>query len=95
MNDATRDAVDADRRRAHVDATVRPEVRALARYAVSVAEGFVKLDAMENPYELPQEIRTALAATLARVPVNRYPDGNATTLKTRSRRPWTSARVPG
>jgi len=33
----------------------------------------VKLDAMENPYSLPDGLRRELAAALARVDVNRYP----------------------
>ena len=33
----------------------------------------VKLDAMENPYPLPDGLRRELAAALARVDVNRYP----------------------
>ena len=81
MNVPRFETAEGDLRRAYIDATVRPEVRALTRYAVSSAEGLVKLDAMENPYELPQEIRDALGATLARVPVNRYPDGAADALK--------------
>ena len=81
MNGPQPDAVGSNLCRAYIDATVRPEVRALTRYAVHAAAGLVKLDAMENPYELPQEIRDALAATLARVPVNRYPDGAAAELK--------------
>lgn len=81
MKGSRPDVVNADVRRAYIAATVRPEVRALARYAVPNAQGFVKLDAMENPYELPQQIRDALGATLARVPINRYPDGGAAALK--------------
>jgi histidinol-phosphate aminotransferase len=33
----------------------------------------VKLDAMENPYTLPEDLRRELAGVLARVDVNRYP----------------------
>jgi histidinol-phosphate aminotransferase len=54
---------------------VRPEVRALSAYSVAKAEGMVKLDAMENPHGLPAGVRVRLDAALARVPVNRYPDG--------------------
>ena len=52
---------------------VRPEIRALKAYPVPNAEGMVKLDAMENPYTLPEDLRRELAAVLARVEVNRYP----------------------
>ena len=37
----------------------------------------VKLDAMENPYVLPAEVRARLDAALSRVAVNRYPDPGA------------------
>jgi len=56
---------------------VRPEIRALSAYAVPRAEGMIKLDAMENPYPLPAAARARLDAALARVAVNRYPDGEA------------------
>ena len=52
---------------------VRPEILALKAYPVPSADGMVKLDAMENPYTLPEELRRELAAVLARVEVNRYP----------------------
>jgi histidinol-phosphate aminotransferase len=60
-----------------VAALVRPEVRALSAYAVAKAEGMVKLDAMENPYALPDAMQAMLASALAQVPINRYPDGGA------------------
>ncbi|MGH8852265.1 MAG: histidinol-phosphate transaminase [Casimicrobiaceae bacterium] len=64
-----------------VAAVVRPEVRALAAYAVAGAEGMIKLDAMENPFPLPDGVRARLDAALKRVGVNRYPDGRADSVK--------------
>jgi histidinol-phosphate aminotransferase len=52
---------------------VRPEILALKAYPVPSSDGMVKLDAMENPYTLPDDLRRELAAVLARVDVNRYP----------------------
>ena len=52
---------------------VRPEILALKAYPVAPADGMVKLDAMENPYTLPDALRRELAGVLARVEVNRYP----------------------
>jgi histidinol-phosphate aminotransferase len=52
---------------------VRPEILALEAYHVPQAEGMVKLDAMENPYALPEDLRRELAAVLSRVELNRYP----------------------
>jgi len=69
-----------------VAAVVRPEIRALSAYAVASAEGMIKLDAMENPHALPAGARTRLSEALARVPINRYPDGGAHAAKGALRR---------
>ena len=53
---------------------IRPEVLALKAYHVPEAKGMVKLDAMENPYPLPEPLRRELAERLSRVDLNRYPD---------------------
>lgn len=53
---------------------VRPEILALKAYQVADAEGMVKLDAMENPYPLPEAMRRELANVLARTDLNRYPE---------------------
>ena len=41
----------------------------------------VKLDAMENPYVLPQELRDDIARLVADATINRYPDSGAHGLK--------------
>ena len=69
-----------------VAATVRPEIRALTAYVVARADGMIKLDAMENPFALPDRVRAKLAAAVAGVPVNRYPDGGAPTVRAALRR---------
>jgi len=69
-----------------VSSVVRPEIRDLSAYAVAKAEGMVKLDAMENPYALPDAVHARLAAALAGVPLNRYPDGGADAAKDAIRR---------
>ena len=56
-----------------IDNIIRPEVQALSAYHVPDASGFVKLDAMENPYTLPEALRTELGQRLADVALNRYP----------------------
>jgi histidinol-phosphate aminotransferase len=66
---------------ARVATTIRADVRAMRAYAVAKAEGMIKLDAMENPYRLPESVRAKLAAVLADTPVNRYPDGGADAVK--------------
>ncbi len=64
---------------------VRDEVRALEAYHVPPAEGFVKLDAMENPYPLPAALAREMGERLATVAVNRYPDPTAKRLHQRVR----------
>jgi len=60
---------------------VRPEILALKAYHVPEAEGMVKLDAMENPYPLPAEMRRELAQVLAGVELNRYPEPSGRRLR--------------
>ncbi len=62
---------------------IRPEVLALSAYHVPEARGMVKLDAMENPYRLPLELRRQLAERLAEVDLNRYPEPNPQRLRER------------
>jgi histidinol-phosphate aminotransferase len=52
---------------------LRDDVRSLEAYAVPSAAGFIKLDAMENPYTLPEPLQRQLGERLARQPLNRYP----------------------
>src|SRR5471030_3529673 len=63
--------------------TIRPDVRAIAGYHVADASGFIKLDAMENPYHLPEHLRHELGQRLADVTLNRYPVASYATLKQR------------
>ncbi len=74
-------ATAADVRRRCIARTVRADVRALTRYEVPDAAGFIKLDAMENPYALPPALAQALGAALSRVAINRYPDADARAAK--------------
>ena len=70
-------AAAADDVAARVAATVRADVRAMRAYAVAKAQGLIKLDANENPHGLPPDVRQKVAAAVARIDVNRYPDGGA------------------
>jgi histidinol dehydrogenase len=60
---------------------VRPEVLAMSAYAVPDARGLVKLDAMENPFRLPEALQGALGERLAAVAINRYPAPSYARLK--------------
>ena len=64
-----------------IETVIRPDIRALSAYHVPDPSGLVKLDAMENPYTLPDELRAALAQRLADVALNRYPVPTYATLK--------------
>ena len=59
------------------DQLIRPEILALSAYHVADAAGMVKLDAMENPYRLPDGLRGELGALLGDAAINRYPDPQA------------------
>jgi histidinol-phosphate aminotransferase len=61
---------------------VREELGKLARYEIPHPENIrVRLDANESPYPLPPELARALGERLARVDLNRYPDGDARELR--------------
>jgi histidinol-phosphate aminotransferase len=61
--------------------TIREDVRNIASYHVPDASGYIKLDAMENPYQLPDALRTELGKRLADAALNRYPVASYATLK--------------
>ncbi|MBL8516897.1 MAG: histidinol-phosphate transaminase [Betaproteobacteria bacterium] len=65
---------------------IRPEVGALTAYHVPDATGFIKLDAMENPFSLPSALAPGLADALAAASLNRYPDPAASGLRDTLRR---------
>ena len=60
---------------------IRPDVQAMQAYAVQDAQGFVKLDAMENPHRLPPALQEALGKRLGALALNRYPDGRVDDLR--------------
>lgn len=49
----------------------------MSAYKVADATGLIKLDAMENPYSWPEDIKTDWLETLKDCPLNRYPDPEA------------------
>lgn len=68
-----------------VRARVRPAILALEAYHVPPAAGFIKLDAMENPYHWPEALVEQWLEELRRVELNRYPDPTAGRLTARLR----------
>lgn len=65
---------------------LRPEVLAISAYHVQPATGFIKLDAMENPYQWPEAMQAEWLDVLKGVGVNRYPDPGAEALRSALRR---------
>ena len=66
-----------------VEHWVRADIRALSPYHVQSADGLIKLDAMENPYTWPADLRDAWVELLRNTNVNRYPDPAAQMLSER------------
>ena len=67
---------------------VRPAVRGLSAYHIDETPMRVKLDAMENPFLLPDKVRTEIGKATARALINRYPDPSAKKLKQAIARYW-------
>jgi histidinol-phosphate aminotransferase len=61
---------------------IRQDVQSMHAYAVQDSAGFIKLDAMENPFALPPHLQAALGERLGQVAINRYPGARVETLKT-------------
>ena len=66
-----------------IENTIRADVRAVGSYHVPDSIGYVKLDSMENPYQLPDALRVELGKRLAEAALNRYPVPSYSTLKSR------------
>lgn len=66
-----------------VEQIIRPEIAQLHAYAVPDASGFVKLDAMENPYAWDDATQKAWLSDIARAQINRYPEPDPAKLKAR------------
>ncbi|MBL8361392.1 MAG: histidinol-phosphate transaminase [Rubrivivax sp.] len=56
-----------------IRATVRQDVASMHAYAIQDSRGLLKLDAMENPYSLPEALQRELGERLGRAAINRYP----------------------
>ncbi|MGB9094170.1 MAG: histidinol-phosphate transaminase [Gallionella sp.] len=66
-------------------ALLRQEVLDLHAYHVPDSSGYIKLDAMENPYLVPPALRAEIAEAVAAAAINRYPDPGAASLKEKIR----------
>lgn len=61
---------------------IRQDVQSMHAYAVQDSAGFIKLDAMENPFTLPAALQAKLGERLGKVAINRYPGARIDDLKT-------------
>jgi len=59
---------------------IRPEIQTINAYHVPDSEGMIKLDAMENPYAMPEEIMDEWLVLIKQAEINRYPDPSASKL---------------
>lgn len=62
-------------------ALIKPEVRKLRAYSIDEMPYRIKLDAMENPFVLPDELLQTVAEAVKLASFNRYPDPSAAKLK--------------
>jgi len=60
---------------------INPKILDLKAYHVPPAQGFVKLDAMENPYQWNNTLQQKWLKALELVAINRYPDPSAIGIK--------------
>ncbi len=60
---------------------IRPLIKNISAYQVADASGLIKLDAMENPYQLSEGLKAQLQAKLSEAELNRYPDPLASSLR--------------
>src|SRR3990172_2864279 len=60
---------------------IRPQVRKLAAYHIDETPTRIKLDAMENPFPMPDDVRQKIAEAAKNAAINRYPDPSAKKLK--------------
>jgi histidinol-phosphate aminotransferase len=56
---------------------INPAILSMQAYRVPSSTGLIKLDAMENPYDWPEELKQKWLDELKDIPVNRYPDAAA------------------
>ena len=59
---------------------IRSDIQAMKAYKVADATGMVKLDAMENPFGWPEQMKSDWLELMANVDINRYPDPSASEL---------------
>ena len=64
-----------------ISTLIKPQVRKLAAYHVDETPVRIKLDAMENPFLMPEAVRREMAEVIRKTPINLYPDPSAKEVK--------------
>lgn len=60
---------------------LREDIANLKPYKWERPSGLIRMDANENPFDAPRELKRELAVALMKLPFNRYPDGSCRQLK--------------
>ncbi|PIF29002.1 histidinol-phosphate aminotransferase [Acidovorax sp. 56] len=81
MTSATSMPTDSTDTLANALSRIRPDVRAMHSYVVQPSTGMLKMDAMENPFALPEALQAALGQRLGALALNRYPGARQNDLK--------------
>ncbi|MDR0934606.1 MAG: histidinol-phosphate transaminase [Burkholderiaceae bacterium] len=68
-----------------IETIIRSDVREREAYHVPESGGYLKLDAMENPWPLPEVMQQQMGDRLSHVALNRYPIPNYMELKAKIR----------
>lgn len=64
---------------------INPAILSMQAYHVPTSTGLMKLDAMENPYDWPEEVQRKWLHELKDIHINRYPDAASSILKDKLR----------
>ncbi len=65
-----------------IEQWLRTDIRDIKAYNVPSSKNMLKLDAMESPFGIPENLQPDFLDCLKRAQVNRYPDANAEELNT-------------
>lgn len=64
-----------------INKLIKPAILEAKAYHVPDSSDFIKLDAMENPYVWPDDIKTAWSQYMQQAELNRYPDASTSELR--------------
>ena len=64
-----------------IDQWLRSDIRDINAYHVPSAKNMLKMDAMESPFGVPEELKDEFLEYISRSEINRYPDASAEELQ--------------